>query len=76
MSTHAIRTLVREMWHRHETQAHKHVIRSWRALLLATVIFAGALWFGHREFGIGVLGVRMVEAIGDVLFDRALVTEL
>lgn len=76
MNSFAIRRFLKGLWAAHEKQAHKKLVRSWRALAFAFSIFLVALWFGHHELGIAVLGTRTLEAIGDVLFDRALIADL
>lgn len=73
--SYALRRLVdcvTRLWDKHERAAVKHIVKSWELLIVATVIFAVALWVGHKELGFAVLGSRLFEAMGDVLFDRGM----
>lgn len=52
---------------------HFRVCKDKRLILLGCMAFAASLYVYGEHFTAGVVAARMIEAIGDVLFDRGLV---
>ena len=54
-------------WH---IRLHRGIVRNWKLILIAIVLFAISIYLIHSEFTAGVIVARGIEAFGDVILDR------
>jgi hypothetical protein len=70
MSTRKLRAIVRTK--RTLRGIHLHVFKDVKLIALAAVLFGVGFWVHGEHLAAGIVLARVIEAIGDVLFDRGI----